>query len=69
MFNAPAALLAARALTGDHLRPGPREPPRQTTVTPAKAAPAAAPAAREAAPSLRPRPPRLALSLALAGRP
>ena len=33
MFNAPAALLAARALTGDHLRPGPPEPPRRTTVT------------------------------------
>ena len=39
MFNAPAALLAARALTGDHLRPGPPEPPRRTTVTPAQPAP------------------------------
>ena len=47
MFNAPAALLAARALTGDHLRPGPAEPPRRTTVTPAKPAPAAAPAAEK----------------------
>ncbi len=45
MFNAPAALLAARALTGDHLRPGPPEPPRRTTVTAAKPAAAPAPAA------------------------
>jgi hypothetical protein len=45
MFNAPAALLAARALTGDHLRPGPPEPPRRTTVAPAQPAPAKAPAA------------------------
>jgi|RhiMethySRZTD1v2_1073278.scaffolds.fasta_scaffold205275_1 hypothetical protein len=47
MFNAPAALLAARALTGDHLRPGPAEPPRRTTVTPARPAPAKAPAAEK----------------------
>ena len=41
MFNAPAALLAARALTGDHLRHAPPEP-RRTNAKPAQ--PAAAPA-------------------------
>ena len=43
MFNAPAALMAARALTGEPLRPAPPDPPRRATVTPAKPAPAPAP--------------------------
>ena len=46
MFNAPAALLAARALTGDHLRHASPEP-RRATATPAQPAPA--PAAKPAA--------------------
>jgi hypothetical protein len=40
VFNAPAALLAARALTADHLRARPPEPPRRATATRAKPAPA-----------------------------
>lgn len=43
MFNAPAALMAARALTGEPLRPASPDPPRRATVTPAKPAPAPAP--------------------------
>ena len=69
MFNAPAALLAARALTGDHLRPGPAEPPRQDHRHPGQAGAGQGARRREAEAPLRPRPPRLALSLALAGRP
>jgi hypothetical protein len=40
VFNAPAALMATRALTGEPLRPAAPDPPRRATVTPAKPAPA-----------------------------
>jgi hypothetical protein len=47
MFNAPSALLAARALTGEHLRPPQPDRPRRAAEAPA--APAPQPAAETAA--------------------